>query len=88
MFEEAISELEMMGIPYEESEDGTLSIDISDADKTDVVNIVSFLNDNMLDYTIDADSIVVTMPAMPEETEEFEEEMPTDPMAGAMEEMF
>lgn len=59
MFEDAISELDAMGIPYVENEDGSLSIDISDADKTDVVNIVSFLNDNGLDYTIDDVSIVV-----------------------------
>lgn len=59
MFEDAISELDAMGIPYVENEDGSLSIDISDADKTDVVNIVSFLNNNGLDYTIDDVSIVV-----------------------------
>ena len=59
MFEDAINELDAMGIPYVENEDGSLSIDISDADKTDVVNIVSFLNNNGLDYTIDDVSIVV-----------------------------
>ena len=59
MFEDAINELDSMGIPYMENEDGSLTIDIENADKTDVVNIVSFLNDNGLDYTIDDVSIVV-----------------------------
>lgn len=62
MFEEAINELENMGLNYTETEDGTLVIDISDADKTDVVTVVSFLNDRAMSYTIDADAITVTMP--------------------------
>jgi flagellar biosynthesis/type III secretory pathway M-ring protein FliF/YscJ len=62
MFEDAIRELDSMGIPYAENEDGTLVIDISSADKTDVVTIVSFLNDQGMEYTIDADSISLAAP--------------------------
>lgn len=69
MFEEAINQLESMGIPYTESEDGSLTIDISGADKSDLVTIISFLNDNGLDYTIDAESIVVTSLGEPVEPE-------------------
>ena len=85
MFEQAICELDAMGIPYAENEDGTLVIDISTADKVDVVNIVSFLNDNGLEYAIDADSITVQSgtPVMEEPT--MEEEPMADPMAAAME---
>lgn len=80
MFEQAINELEAMGIPYAENEDGTLVIDISSADKTDVVNIVAFLNDQGMEYSIDADSISLMAPAKAP----VEEEAPMDPMADAM----
>lgn len=59
MFEDAINELDAMGLPYIENEDGSLTIDIESADKTDVVNVISFLNNNGLEYTIDATTIVV-----------------------------
>lgn len=59
MFEDAIMELEAMGVDYTESEDGTLTIQIESVDKTDLITIISFLNDNGLDYTIDATTIVV-----------------------------
>lgn len=86
MFEDAIRELDAMGLPYEESEDGTLTIDISGADKTDVVNVVAFLNDNGLDYTIDAESIVVMLEMV---EPEMDEEMPAfDEAAADLEGMF
>jgi len=81
MFEEAIRELEAMGLPFEESEDGSLSIDISNADKTDVVTVVAFLNDRGIPYNIDASTIVVQ--GMPQEPEVPEDPM-ADPMAEAM----
>jgi hypothetical protein len=87
MFEQAISELEAMGLPYQENEDGTLVIDISTADKTDVVTIVGFLNDNGMDYTIDANAITVM--GLPEAPEMPEEDMVMDDaMAGAMGELY
>lgn len=88
MFEEAINELESMGIPYSENEDGTLVIDIASADKTDVVTIVSFLNDNMLEYSIDANTITVLMPMGLEEEEVEDTDITEDAMAGAMGELF
>lgn len=60
MFEDAIAQLDSMGIPYTDNGDGTMTIDIATADKTQVVDVVSFLNDNMLEYTISQDSIVVS----------------------------
>lgn len=87
MFEQAISELEAMGLSYQENEDGTLVIDISTADKTDVVTIVGFLNDNGMDYTINADAITVMGMPEPEMPEEDEMAM-EDAMAGAMDEIY
>lgn len=87
MFEQAISELEAMGLSYQENEDGTLVIDISTADKTDVVTIVGFLNDNGMEYTIDADAITVMVMPEPEMPEEDDMAM-EDAMAGAMDEMY
>lgn len=85
MFEQAIAELESMGIPYAENEDGSMVIDISDADKIDVVSIVAFLNDNGMTYSITADSIEVD--SMGDPLEEMpEEEMPA--IDAAMEGMF
>lgn len=81
MFEQAIAELETMGIPYVENEDGSMTIDISQADKTDVVQIVGFLNDTGLTYTIDANTIEVASlgePLEEEEPMEGELETPTD----------
>lgn len=88
MFEQAIAELESMGIPYTENEDGSMVIDISDADKTDVVTIVAFLNDNGMTYSITADSIQVDSMGAPEEEmpAEGEEEMPA--LDAAMEGMY
>lgn len=89
MFEEAINELEAMGIPYQENEDGTLAIDISGADKTDVVTIVSFLNDRGISYSIDAETINVSAPAAPVEAASAEgEAAPEDAMAAAMSQMY
>ena len=87
MYEEAISQLETMGLSYQETDDGTLIIDIESADKTDVVNIVAFLNDQGIDYTIDAMSITVTM-MEPTVDEDMEEDIPTDAIDAAMGDMF
>ncbi len=86
MFEQAISELDAMGLPYQENEDGTLVIDISTADKTDVVTIVGFLNDNGMNYTIDANAITVM--GAPEFEAPAEESPVEDAMAGAMDELY
>lgn len=89
MFEEAIAELESMGIPYAENEDGSMVIDISDADKTDVVTIVAFLNDYGLTYSITADSIQVdSVGGLEEEMDTEEEEASMPALDAAMEGMY
>lgn len=76
MFEDAIAQLDSMGIPYTDNGDGTMTIDIATADKTQVVDIVSFLNDNMLEYTISQDTIIVSGgDALVEEDVEVEDDM-------------
>ena len=59
MYEEAINQLETMGVPFTENEDGTIVIDVSEQDGTTVAEIVGFLNDNMLEYTIEGSNITV-----------------------------
>ena len=59
MYEEAINQLEAMGVPFTENEDGTIVIDVSEQDGTTVAEIVGFLNDNMLEYTIEGSNITV-----------------------------
>ena len=82
MYEEAISQLESMGVPFVENEDGTIVIDISEQDGTTVAEIVGFLNENMIEYTIDGSNITV-MPI----GEAVEEEEDVDMTALAEEEL-
>ena len=72
MYEEAITQLENMGVPFIENEDGTIVIDISEQEGTTVADIVGFLNDNVIDYSISGTDIIVS--AMVEAEEDFEEE--------------
>lgn len=72
MYEEAIRQLESMGVPFVENEDGTIVIDISEQDGTTVADIIGFLNENMIEYTIEGSNITV-MP-LGEPVEEPEEE--------------
>lgn len=72
MYEEAIRQLESMGVPFVENEDGTIVIDISEQDGTTVADIIGFLNENMIEYTIEGSNITV-MP-LGESVEESEEE--------------
>lgn len=73
MYEEAISQLESMGVPFIENEDGTIVIDISEQDGTTVADIVGFLNENMIEYTIEGSNITVL--AIGEAVEEEEEDV-------------
>jgi hypothetical protein len=59
MYEEAINQLESMGAPFVENEDGTIVIDISEQAGTTVADIVGFLNENMIEYTIEGSNITV-----------------------------
>lgn len=70
MFEDIISELDAIGVPYEEDYDaGTLTIDISAVDKTELINLIRFLTDTTVPFTIDETTIVVTGGDMPMEEE-------------------
>lgn len=76
MYEEAINQLETMGVPFTENEDGTIVIDVSEQDGTTVAEIVGFLNDNMLEYTIEGSNItVMTMGAVEEDMVDEEVDM-------------
>lgn len=73
MYEEAISQLESMGVPFVENEDGTIVIDISEQAGTTVAEIVGFLNENMIEYTIEGSNITVL--PIGEPVEELEEDV-------------
>lgn len=64
MFEDLIKQLEDMGLEYTEG-DNDLTIDISNADKTDVIDLVSALNNGAYSYTISDTEVVVTSTAEP-----------------------
>lgn len=58
MFEDIITQLDDMGVPYEEDMDtGELVIDISDIDKIQLVDIINLIDG--FDYSIDENSIVL-----------------------------
>jgi flagellar biosynthesis/type III secretory pathway M-ring protein FliF/YscJ len=61
MFEEIIAQLDSMGIPYNEDYDtGSLVIDISTADKMQVIDVINVVNATGMEFTVDENSIVVT----------------------------
>jgi hypothetical protein len=73
MFEEIIGQLETMNIPYTEDYDtGTLTIDISAADKVQVIDAINVVNASTLDFTVDENAIVVTGVPLEEPMEEEE----------------
>lgn len=75
MYEEIISELENLGLSYTDNEDGTIVVDIAELDKVDIVNAVSMLNANMINYDISEDTITIYVePDAPEEPEMDEDE--------------
>lgn len=75
MYEEIINEIEAMGLDYVDNEDGTITVDIAELDKVDIVNAVSMLNANMVNYDISEDSITIYVePDTPEEPEVEEDE--------------
>lgn len=89
MFDQVVQELEAMGIPYVEEVDGSVIMDISTADKTDVVTIISYLNDNFIEFTIDADSITAFVGGLEEASGmPAQDEVTPDPMDEALKGMF
>lgn len=80
MFEDLISELDMLGVDYEEDYDmGMLTIGITDMEKDVLVDVINLVNEAGLPFTIDANSLIVEGGF--EEPMEDEEEL-EDPMAG------
>lgn len=75
MYEEIINEIEAMGLDYVDNEDGTITVNIAELDKVDIVNAVSMLNANMINYDISEDSITIYVELdEPEEPEMDEDE--------------
>ena len=84
MLDAIISELDAIGVPYDEDYDaGTLTIDISAVDKTELINLIRFLTDTTVPFTIDETTIIVTVDATPMEEETPVEE---DFMSAALDE--
>lgn len=60
MFESIIEELNLIGIGYDEAEDGSsLTIYIEDVDKSQLINIVAILNSSKMTFDIDDEVIIV-----------------------------
>lgn len=60
MFEELIVQLDELGVTYTEDYDaGTLTIDIADADKLLLIDIIMVLNDSGYMFDINESSVIV-----------------------------
>ena len=86
MFEEIIGQLDSMNVPYtEDYEMGQLTIDISAADKMQVIDVINIVNATGMEFTVDETSVIVIggeVTAAP-----MEEEAPEDFNAMALDEM-
>lgn len=86
MFEELIVELDSMGLPYtEDYEMGVMNIDITNASKIDVIDVITTIDSYGMEYTIDATNITVQS-GTPVEAEPVEESE-TDYQGMALEDM-
>lgn len=80
MYEDLIRLLEELGVDFTENEDGSITVSIADVDKMDLIDIITFLNDNNMEYNLDENSIEVYTAGAPEEELELEEpELPPLP---------
>ena len=90
MFEDLITQLDGMGVEYtEDYEAGTLTVDVGTMDKVQLISVIQLINDSMLPFTIDENSLVITGGEMP--SEEPMEEMPAEEIPAeqaAMDDMF
>ena len=90
MFEDLITQLDGMGVEYtEDYEAGTLTVDVGAMDKVQLISVIQLINDSMLPFTIDENSLVITGGEMP--SEEPMEEMPAEEIPAeqaAMDDMF
>ena len=77
MFEDLITQLDGMGVEYtEDFEAGTLTVDVGTMDKVQLISVIQLINDSMLPFTIDENSLVITGGEMP--SEEPMEETPAE----------
>ena len=90
MFEDLITQLDGMGVEYtEDYEAGTLTVDVGTMDKVQLISVIQLINDSMLPFTIDENSLVITGGEMP--SEEPTEELPAEETSAeqaAMDDMF
>lgn len=90
MFEDLITQLDGMGVEYtEDYEAGTLTVDVGTMDKVQLISVIQLINDSMLPFTIDENSLVITGGEMP--SEEPMEEIPAEEVSAeqaAMDDMF
>ena len=71
MIEDVIALLDQLGVDYDEDyETEILTISIADVDKEGVVEIISMLLTNALEFDIDAENITVTLGEAGEEVGE------------------
>jgi hypothetical protein len=82
MFDELIAQLDGMGVDYIEDYDiGTLTIELGDVDKIQLIEIIGAINSSMLPFDIDATAITVSGGEEIEDEEEdlmLEEDMMPD----------
>lgn len=79
MFEEIIATLEEYGVEYtEDFEAGTLNIDITTVEKTDLIAIIQALTNQGLDFDIDEAAITVHGGEVMTEEDMMPEEMPEE----------
>ena len=89
MLEDLMMSFSEMGINYNEDGQGGMTVDISTIDKTTLIEVINVINDNGLEFTIDANSIVINgMPAEPVEPVEPEEDIQDLALDDAMGGMF
>lgn len=74
MFEDLIAQLEQAGVTYtEDYNNNSLVVDISTIDKLQLVSVIQAINESMMTFTIDDNSITVSGGSesveMPMETE-------------------
>lgn len=86
MLEDLMMSFSEMGINYTEDGEGGMTVDISTIDKTMLIEVINIINDYGLDFTIDANSIVINgMPAEPvEEPEEDIQDLALDDAMGGL----
>lgn len=75
MFEMLIEQLDALGVGYTEDYDvGTLTIDVADMDKVQLIEVINIINDSGMLFNIDESSITVESGEMLEEpVEDFDE---------------